>query len=262
MLVNRAEVEVLRGYRALAEGPAAPSWTVSWAEGALDIEPMGVSAKVRAEASLELQTGRSTRTLGLEIPDLRPHVMDLGGAGFAPEWRLLEISDASGAPVQVTLTDEGADAHLAFRADRRLVLVTWPEELPAGATASLRVRWEQQVPYAGVDSLATSSLRRGEATPALPALPTVTGDSGRFPYALHVNAPSGLQISVSGGSVEQTRHSRGVSASARGAAGGAAMAMVGPWRVDQLGAFRALLDRSSSQSAESMARLSVPLGRW
>ena len=262
VLVDRAEIEVLRGYRALSQGPDEPAWTVSWAEGALDVQPTGVSATVRAEATLALVAARPTATLGLEIPELRPHPMDLGGASFAPEWRLVEVSDTSGAPLKVTLTDEGADAHLAFRADRRLVLVTWPEALPAGAARTLAVRWEQQVPYVGVDALATGSLRRGASTPALPALPTVTGDAGRFPYTLNVAAPSGLQISASGGSVAFERDAQGVRARARGAAGGAALAMVGPWRVDQLGAFRALLDRSSTQSAASMARLSVPLGIW
>lgn len=239
-----------------------PAWSVVRADGTVQLGSVGVSATLTGLAHLTVRAERSTSWIGVELPDQRPDPMDMGGDGFAPEWELLSLTETSGAPLRVRVTDGGPDRQLSSRPDRRIVMVSWASPVPAGEARTLVVRWTQKAPYAALDRLATTSIARGEGSPILLALPTVTGDPGRFPYTLKVLAPQEAAVSASGSSVQTVRVEDGVLVQAAGLAGGAAVVALAPTNHDQLGAFRAFMREVAPDLVRSMANLSVPLGHW
>jgi hypothetical protein len=274
--VARHERDVIHGYRLLfgsrkqamggqlsGRTPAGfGAWRVDRASSSIEVaaDPGGVAATVIGSSRLRIQATRPTRTLALEVPDVEPHAMDGGGDHFATDWEVTEVVDEAGGALDFLVPEPFVEGVAAWRPDRRLVLVRWPEELPAGADRTVRVGRRQTVPYAAIDSLHTRRVRMGTSTPTLPAIPTVAGDPGTFPFGLHVTAPPGTIVAASGRPRPDTMEGDDVRREGQG--GGAAVVVVGPSHPASVPGVRVLTAKRLLERPETLSSLAPRLYAW
>lgn len=265
VLIDRSDLRVVRGYRRLATTAGTPPWAVRRADVTWTIPRLagsGQELRVTGEALLDVVPTHDTRWIAVELPWFHPSPGDIGETSVEPAFRVESVTDPVGVVLASSTPSVDTDTELAWRPRRRLLLVKFPEPVPAGESRVVDVRWSQRVPYGRIEAFPYGNVHYGSVTPPLPAVPVVVGDDGVFPYRLDVEVTAPEKVAVSGALLDVVPGRGSQTFRSAGLVGGAARLAVGRWEEQALGLARVLSPNQERDSAARVALLAVAVADW